>query len=294
MKRLLGISMAGILLSVQLNAQTDMETAVRYFGTDNIAGYVGPAASLYGADINAGMYRDADIPSEGFFLDFDIIGMGATVSEDYKSFAAKLPSGFAEETAIQPTILGGEAALVTDVSGMQYKSSGGIVDASLFSHGVAQLTVGSLKGTEAIVRFIATPELGDGGFPSTSLFGFGLRHSISQYMTAADIGIAAGGWYHTMSFGDISDITSFSFGAQGSKTWNIFTLYGGLAWEQTTMDLSYVTSGENPEQVDIEIDGDNTFRFTVGGKVQLGIFRVFADSNFGSVTHFSGGLGLGF
>jgi hypothetical protein len=43
----------------------------------------------------------------------------------------------------------------------------------------------------------------------------------------------------------------------------------------------------------VSIDGANSFRFTLGAGLSLGVFHLFADANFGSVTQFSGGIGFG-
>jgi hypothetical protein len=274
-------------------AQSDVENAITYYGADNIGGYIQPLADLYGADINTGFFRSAAIPKEGFQISFDVYGTGALVSDQDKTFMAKLPTGFAAESAEMPTILGPRATLITDVSGAQYKASDGMVDASLFSYGMGQVTVGSVMGTQAFFRFIATPPLDNEKFPKTTMFGGGIQHSISQYFGDLPLDIAVGGAYDVMSIGDIMDITGVIVGAQGSKTWDTFSLYGGAAWEKSTLKLDYTSTGTDPGPVAIELDGRSSFRVTAGGLLKLGVFRVFADANVGSVVNFSGGIGFG-
>ena len=48
-----------------------------------------------------------------------------------------------------------------------------------------------------------------------------------------------------------------------------------------------------PAGVDITLTGANNFRFTVGVGLSLGILKIFADANFGSVTNYSAGIGFG-
>ncbi len=290
---LIVVTLVALFGFTRASAQTDIENAITYYGDDNIGGFMQPLADLLGADINSGFFHSAAIPAAGFHFSLDLIGMGALVSDDDKFFTAELPSGFAETHADQPTIVGPEAPLITDVSGAQYKGSNGMVDASLFSYGVGQITLGSVMGTEAFFRFIATPELGDGKFPKTSLFGVGVRHNISQYLVEPPLDIAVSFAYNTLSAGEIMDIQGILVGAQGSKTWDTFTFYGGAAWEQSTMKLDYVSVGDDPGPVNIELDGRSSFRVTAGGLLQFGFFRLFADVNVGSVTNFSGGIGFG-
>ena len=85
-----------------------------------------------------------------------------------------------------------------------------------------------------------------------------------------------------------------SIGVQASKSLELLTLYGGVAWEQSTMNITYTSNSAGSPAVDVELDGDNTFRLTAGGALSLGIFSLFADANFGAVTNFSGGVGFGF
>jgi hypothetical protein len=273
--------------------QTDLENALKQYDAQTVKGYIQPLASLYGANISTGTYRTASIPIAGFHISVDLIGMGSLVKDDYKTYTVTLPQGFTQRTSVQPTILGPRATLVTDPSGFQYKGSDGMIDASLFSHGVAQITVGSLQGTEGYFRFLATPSLSSNKFPKTTLYGGGARHSITQYFPNAPLDIAVGFSYNAMSMGDLIDIKSTMIGVQGSKTWDVFTLYGGTGWEQSTLKLNYTTSGAEGTPVNVELNGDNTFRVTAGGLVKLGFFKIFADANIGSLVVFTGGIGFG-
>ncbi|HLF14288.1 MAG TPA: DUF6588 family protein [Bacteroidota bacterium] len=290
---LIAAAFIALLACAQAPAQSDVENAITYYGEDNIRGFIQPLADLYGADINSGFYHSAAIPAEGFHFNIDFTGAGSIVSDDDKIFSAKLPAGFTETNSDQPTILGPRASLFTDGSGAQYKGSDGMIDASLFSYGVGQVTFGTVQGTEAFIRFLASPELGSGKFPKTTLFGGGIRHSISQYLVEPPLDIAVGIMYNTMAIGDIMDITGIVVGAQGSKTWDTFTFYGGAGWEKSTLKLDYTSAGATPAPVNIELDGKNTFRVTAGGLLKFGVFKLFADANIGSVVNFSGGIGFG-
>jgi hypothetical protein len=60
------------------------------------------------------------------------------------------------------------------------------------------------------------------------------------------------------------------------------------------MNFSYTSNASGEPDVNIDLDGENSFRFTAGAGLNLGIVRVSADVNFGAVTNFSGGIGIGF
>jgi len=285
-----------VIVPSSATSQSDLEATISQMNSQWVEGYLQPFADVVGANVNSGYYHSAAIPQEGFNLEFSIIAVGSTVSDDQKSFTANAPSGFAPGTFQTATIFGEKGGSVTDMgTGLQYAGSDGVINTSLFPAFIPQLKVGSLAGTEAIVRFIALPELSDGTIPSVSQFGIGARHSISQYFPSAPLDIAAGIFYNKFTAGDLIDYTGIALGAQASKAWGVFSLYGGLQWENSTMNLKYTSSDPTVtnSEIDLDLTGANSFRFSVGGGLTLGLFRVFVDANFGSITAFSGGIGIG-
>jgi hypothetical protein len=290
------LGMTVLLSSTPARSQSDLENALEQFDARTVTGYIQPLADLFGANMNAGFYHSAAIPTTGLTLSIELIGMGSVVSDDDKIYTANAPSGFSPGTFQTATIFGEQGAIIshTGDASIKYSGSDGIIDASLFPLAVPQLRVGSIYGTELTVRLIGTPSIDDDAFPSTTLFGIGARHSVSQYMPATPLDIAVGLFYSSFTVGDIIDFRGLSIGAQASKSFSVLNLYGGLAWEQSTMDLGYTSTVPGIGRVDIELDGDNSFRFTVGAGVSLAVLHIFADANFGSITNFSGGIGLGF
>jgi hypothetical protein len=128
--------------------------------------------------------------------------------------------------------------------------------------------------------------------PNVKLWGVGFRHSISQYLPSLPIDIAAGLMYNNFTFGDIIDCKGMDVHAEASKTLSILTVYGGVQWEQSTVNLHYVSTTDN-SSVSMSITGSNTFRFTAGLMISLGPIHLFGDANFGSVTALSAGIGFG-
>jgi hypothetical protein len=276
------------------SAQTTVEDALKQLSSDNGKGYMQPIADLFGANMMAGSYHSAAIPKAGFNLAFDIVVMGGVVGDDQKTYDGILPTGFTPAKVDAPTIFGGKGPLVTDQgTGLSYRFPDGIINTSLFPLLVPQLTIGSIMGTEVFARYVFIPKLGEDALPSTTLWGAGVRHNVSQWFPVIPLDVAVGFFYTKFTSGDLIDYTGTQIGAQASKTFSLLTLYGGLAWEQSSMNLKYVSTAPEGGSVDIDLDGANTFRVTGGALLQLGFFRVFADINLGSVTHFSGGIGFG-
>jgi len=283
---------ATLVLAGTGTAQSDFDKVLRQLDQNQVSGYLQPFADLTGANYNTGWYQSASIPSTGFNFEFRLVVMGASVGDDQKTFDLPLPSGFTDPTMKSPTIFGDpEGATYTDPNtGLSYSSPGGVFNTSLCPAAVPQIRIGSLYGTEAIIRFILIPEFGS--VPRGTLFGIGARHSISQYFPGLPLDIAAGGLYQSGAFGDYVDISTLALGAQASKTFEIVTLFGGLQYETATMDVKYSTS-QTGTPVDVSLDGDRAFTFTAGADLHLGPLRIHADANFGSVMNFTGSLGFG-
>lgn len=287
---LCGLAPAGV-------AQSSLEDALEQYSATSVRGYIKPLVDLFGANLNSGFFSGRAAPG-GISIRFSLIGMASSVGEDQKTYTATTPPGFDPATFETATIFGGTGRTVNDANNpaLQYRGSDGLINASLFPLAVPQLSVGGVLGTEAMVRFISTPTFGDNDeFPKTSLVGFGVRHNIGRYLgSALPVDLGVGAMYSTFKVGDIVKVTALIVGAQASKTVSALTVYGGAAWEKTTMNLTYTSTDPAASgAVDIDLDGANTFRVTAGLSLKLLVARIFADANLGSVTSFSGGLSFG-
>jgi len=293
--RLVGLAFAVLLCSTGLRAQ-GLEKSIEQFGTgDAVKGYIQPIADFFGANMNSGWYHSAEIAQGGIHIEVDLVGMGSSVGDASKTFDEKLPAGFSAATFKAPTVFGSSSgAVYTDPNtNLSYGGSGGVINTSIFPFAVPQLTVGSIMGTEAVLRYIATPDFSSGKFPKTSLFGLGVRHSVSQYLPMVPLDLAGGILYNTFSVGSLITFKSVAIGVQGSKSFAIATVYGGLQWEHSTLTLSYTPTEAGIPPISVDMTGANTVRATLGGALSLAFFKIFADVNVGSVTVYSGGVGFG-
>jgi hypothetical protein len=147
------------------------------------------------------------------------------------------------------------------------------------------------------VRYIPIPKVGNGStIPEGNTYAIGVRHSISQWFGMLPLDVSASFFYNSMKAGDLLDYKGTLFGVEASKNFSLLVVYGGISMENSTLKSSYtytdpLSSTDYP--VTIELDGVNAFRATVGLGLNLGVFRIFADGNFGSVVQFSGGIAFG-
>ncbi len=294
----LGVVLA-CFLSTGTSYSQNFEDMIKLYGPDQVKGYVQPFYDVLGSNINAGHYRSAHIPKFGLTIQVDFIFMGSNINDDMREYSLTLPWG---ATVNAPTVFGGKPnpASVTDPNppGLTYPLAEGVHGGSMFPFLTPQLRLGSIFGTEGTLRYFDSGWFSSpAGTPTLKIFGFGIRHSVSQYFDVLPVDVAVGYFYDSIKSEGLTELTSSSFGAQVSKSLALITLYGGIQFESAESKLTYelLTTGI-PVGIPTEVTGiesKNKFRFTAGAALELAFLSIFADANFGSVFNFSGGIGFG-
>ena len=287
--------LAVLIASTSVRAQNPIEDAIKQLTSENVKGYLEPFTTGFGMNLNSGVYHSADIGTLGLTFRLDLIASGTLIGDAEKKYSASNPyDGSPVETA---TIFGGLGTIVGPVPGVEYQFQNGQIKTSIFPFIMPQLTVGDLYGTQAVIRYVPVPEIGN--TPKVNLFGLGIRHSVSQYIPAVPLDVTASVFYQTLKIGDLMEAKCYSFGAQASKSFAILTLYGGLQDESMSLDLHYKYAGNIPgvtvadPNISVTLDGKNHFRATAGADISLAIMHIFADINVGSAVAVSGGIGFG-
>lgn len=294
-RRLAALCSAILMVISMSRAQDPFQDAIKQLNTENLTGYLQPFTNSVGANMNSGLYNTAQIPELGFSLQFQIIGMGTMVGDNEKKFTATPPGPFPQSPVETATVFGDIGTGVAGPSNMTYYFQNGQIRTSLFPTAVPQLTIGNFYGTQGVVRYITLPNFKN--FPKTTLFGIGAQHSISRYFQEIPLDLAVGIYYNKFDVGEIIETKSMAYAAHASKSLSeVFTAYGGLQYETTTMDVNYSYSGpgSTPDNKShVELESENKFRFMAGFNLNLGILHLNGDINFGKVIALSGGIGFG-
>lgn len=278
-----------VVLTFPTKAQKINDLVSKY-GSHNGKGYLQPLADAFGANINSGFYHTANI-SAGFHMSLTVEAMAAFVPNDKKKFTATTEDPFYPTTMTQaPTIFGSvDPVSVSGVGGTAYVFPGGL-NAKNFPLAVPQLTVGSVLGTEATLRYVDVKVSSDVG--TVKLLGGGVRHSISQYLREFPLDLSVGFFIQKFDVGEIISANATLIGAQASYPVGILTLYGGTGYEKSSMDVSY-DSDTDTTKVKFKLDGVNSVRFTLGVALKLAILQIHADYNLGSQSVACAGVGFG-
>lgn len=113
--------------------------------------------------------------------------------------------------------------------------------------GVPQFEIGSLYGTELLLRFIP-PIRYDSVVGKFAFWGIGIKHSLSRYMKNPPVNIAAQFVYQGSSIENTigatnaqlkTNTTIFGGNVHVSKTWNNWTIYSGMSYESINIDVNY-------------------------------------------------------
>ncbi|MGC8596235.1 MAG: DUF6588 family protein [Candidatus Kryptoniota bacterium] len=338
MRRLLFV-VTGIILVSQLSFSQDLGSKLSKVGSDYAKAYLQPGVDAFGADLNSGMFNTAKVggilpfglnlyigvkvpaafvsgSNKTFDLSYsDTVHFSRTISS--QTFNISVPTTFTVTGA--PTIFGDKAAGVatgraikdTTIAGqpihldstITMNTIGGLGNISLAPIPIPQVGVGSLFGTDAFVRYLPKIKIGDYG--SVDLLGFGVRHSISQYIPLIPIDISVQVGWQTFTIRDSSDsqvlkASTFAANLEVSKKFAILTLYGGLQTENSNVDVSYNYIPQptafipNPKPVNISFSskGKNNFRAIVGFTLGLGPLELNADYSMGQINVATAGIGV--
>lgn len=279
----------------------DLENRLSVYGKENATGYIKPLVDAIGTDLNGGLYHSGKIPPIGFYALLEVELVCVRFGDGDRTFIAKTEEGFTpEQQVVVPTVVGsGKSVTVEGDHGTSFSFPGGL-ELNSFALVVPQVRIGSVLGTEALVRYFGF-DTNDSDIGRFSYFGLGLRHNISDYLPPLPVDLAAGVFWQRLKLGksedgkDLLSSTARSIGVAASKRIGrrmIFVEpYAGFSVESFSMDVSYTS---DQEDVDIDFGTTTTGRLTVGLAARLGFVSAYADYNWARQNSFSLGIGLGF
>lgn len=288
----LGAILVALLISGAGMGQ-NLDALAERFSGPNAAPYFKPLVSGAAAGLNAGLFYSARIPRGGLHIDIRLNGMAATFSEDQRTFTASTDGDFSPASSVEtPTVIGdGTGAVVTGAGGSRYVFPGGY-DLDALGLVAPTVTLGSLWGTEMLVRFVDIRINEDIG--NLDLLGLGIRHSLSQYWSDGPLAVSAGVAWHRFRLGDLVDMDLYTAHIEAGRAWSVFDVYGGLSLGGGGADLEYTFTANGEElPVDISIDTGTQVQAVVGGTINLLMLHLNADYRVGSQNLLCVGVSLG-
>jgi hypothetical protein len=294
MKKCLVTLAAVLFISCRLFSQINDRFSV--LNPDNLQAYAKPLATTLGTALNSGGYNSAKI-SSFFGFSFSLRGMYVMIPDDQKTFVpGNLPQNYTSGPTA--TFYGDKGATYPGSNG--YIAMPGGYNISSIPAGMPQIAV-SFMGTEVMLRYLPSIKVGDSN--QLNMFGIGIAHEISQYFPLLPVDVAVQLLYNKITLTNIVDCKSFAFNVHASKSFGIVTPYVGLQYESSSFTASYTTTADpssgdpylrQAHKVSLTVDGDDSFRATIGASFQLAVLVLNADYSVTSQPVATAGLSFEF
>lgn len=295
MKKIMIFILLGILLSQPVRAQ--IEESIQDYSEDNARGYLQPFLDGMATSMNRGWYQTAKIPGFGLRLRVGVVTMLAPVLNSDKTFKAETQEPFIPKQSAQTyetsTVVGApEATYVEGYGGTQYSFPGGY-DLESTGFVVPQVTLGSVLGTEASIRYISL-DFQDAYIENLSVTGFGVRHSLSQHFLLSPVDVTVGAFWQTLSINkDLLEFSTFHAGLQAGRKIKLLEIYAGVGYDQSSIDVEYKSSPDSDEAITFSMDGESGMQYTVGLGFDFEIMHLNADVSFGMRPVYTVGFFVG-
>jgi len=276
----------------------DLEDYLSKYTSENGQLYLQPFANAFSADLNSGLFHNAKIKKKGFQLYIGMVSQVAVIPGKAKTFTATIddPSFSSEPVYVKnaPTVFGiNEGPYVENPdNGLGVYLPAGL-DLDYLPLAMPQLTIGSLFGTDLSARYISV-DVTDLG--KIELSGWGIRHSVDQYIKVLPLSVAVGYYHQSFKVGDYVDAKTNVFNVQASYNIPVITFYGGLGFEKGKMDVEYTYEGSgdnNGDKITFNLESEGRVRATIGLCFNLGPVKLHGDYNLAKQNTFAVGLGIG-
>jgi hypothetical protein len=315
MARCLVLGLLALVLAIpagRAGAQ-DLNELITEVGEQYAIAYSSPFLHSFGPNANANMYSTAHIPWRGLVFGVGVKVMGTHLSEDDQTFASSVRdvdlgtfnSAFAGQTGdvyfSGPTIFGNTdtpGRVQGFVNGLEvFNTEGipGIIETRWSPLVAPEAYLGGIFGLKATVRYLPAISAGDLG--ETKYWGYGLQFSPNGLLPNLPIDVMAGFFTQEINVGTVYESTANTIFAGASKSFTLLTVYGGLATEDSSMDVAYEyihpTDSSLNTNIAFTIDGIQTTRMTLGLTLDI-LAKLNLEVGLGNkMTTFSAGLMFG-
>ncbi len=234
-----GLLLTGNIVNSQINEIGKMMIGGKDDGTLLLKEYITPYANALGANLSGGWYNTAKPHKLGGF-DLTLTLNTAFVPKADKSFDiagldglnASVTGNELAPTAAGKKEAGPELSYTYAGEDISYNTPQG-TGVGFMPSPLIKIGVGFVKETEITGRFMPTMSMGK--FGKIGLWGFGLKHSLKQYIPAINkipvLNLSLMGGYSKLSSSFDLNVTPEDFGATASN------LMGGTNFDNQTMDL---------------------------------------------------------
>jgi len=257
--------------------------------------YATPLATWSGTYFNSGGYHTAKV-SKTFGFKLSLVGMMVFIPDDQMTFNVNPYEGY-NGTEKSATFFGDKGAAIMGNGGFIIYPPG--LNYTTVYAGIPQIGI-SFFGIEGMLRYFPKLKISD---VEVDLLGWGLKYNFSQLIPGLPLDLAIQVLSNNFELlhpnADINT-ANFAVNVHASKDFGMITLYGGIQYENTTMDMEYTFDGLGfpgimpDERYKISMDGENNMRFTFGAALRVAVLVLNVDYNIGKQDALVGGINFEF
>lgn len=290
------LAIAGMLACALVSpASADLSSKLGALEGNNLKGYLAPLPNAMSTTMNSGIFQSGGVPKQGFSVNFGVHINGASFEDADRVFTPTDPDG--SQSGPVPTVVGDGAAVPHNGPYGQAVYPGGL-DISQFLLPMPQLTIGSVMGTRATVRWFAM-DFKNNEIGKIDFLGVGAQHSLNQYIQGLPVDVAIGGFYQKLKLGDgLLDTKALHFDVTAShKFGGLIKLepYVSVGYDTFDMKVKYKFTGSGPqngETLTVDFDQIKNKHLAAGAQLSLAVVKLHAE--FVSAANTGAAIGLSF
>lgn len=299
------LTVSSLLLTPGLAHAQDLGGELGKVGEAYADGYVQPMTNAFGSDLNAGLFRTADVGS-GFLplLPVDVyVGVsasaalltaadrqftfeGETIQQSGQTInisasSNKVPTAFGSTSPSGRLVFDYENTPVSE----EQSIPPGLVESTVAPFFVPQIGLGSVAGTDVQIRYL--PKMSIFDFGVVGVNGLAVRHDLDQWIPVPlPLNIAAQGAWNQVVIEDgggseVMNASGWAFNLQASKGVPVLpvVVYGGLQYESFGVDYNYTFEGPlgGTSEFQLSQDAATSQRLIAGVSFTLAVVRVNVD-----------------
>ena len=228
--------------------------------------------------------------------DIDVVISGPTIRGS-KTDNVKISSGaITVTTSYGSKTIPASVTNLTDVHGLFGN------DVTMMPSASPQLKIGTVFGTQAIIRYLPSYDIKDAG--KFKFFGFGLQHNPGLWFSAPlPVDISVGFLTQKMELGTIVKFNALSYGVNVGKKfgWGLLSVtpYAGFILEKSKLEVNYTdtlqtSAGKEITNINFALDGENTSKVNVGLQIHILALDIIAEYNLGKYNTLCGTVAFSF
>lgn len=268
-----GVLCLSLLLVESVHAQLDVNLSSIH--EENAEGYLEPLATGLSACLGSAAFTSGHASGSPLRFSIGVEYIDVSFDDADREYIPEAPPGFIPEESIPvPTVIGDGHAVAVKGAGETALDCPGGFDVQSVAIAVPQVTLGLALGTQVVARYVAF-DLEGNALGELRLLGFGLMHSISQYLGASPVDVSVGAFFQELRVGDIVRIQAEHVRIMGSRSFHSIQPYLGLGIDFFKMRAEYVfESGEDDEWVRVDLGPHAHGHLSVGIALGLPVLKI--------------------